>query len=812
MGQAGIEVNGAVRDKANNAKISGVSVEVFQGGQSYDAVQTLGNGKYALSLDHGLDYEMVFTSGGLSVRKVEIKASTIPDEFQGEPFYLTVEMSLFEVPDGFDVAILEEPIGIVRFDARKEELGWDEAYTSRMQKRIQDELERVENSGGDDSDEGASVNKEYEEHMRKAEVEFGRGRWEQSINWLERALQEVPGDNRAETMVEEAQANLERANEEAAVSAEYDRFMREGKIKMKRKDWSGARTAFEGALDLKPGESEPAELLAEINAETAEEESEEEAEEVVADPEPEEDTAAQEEADAAREEAARRKQYDRLIERADRNFDKQNYAESKEQYEEASLLYPNEVYPFDRIAEANERIVVLSRPEEEEEVTESDSEALALDREYEDQVRQGDLAFEQEDWASAKVAYEAAQALKPDERYPKNRLRRLEGLMEEDGLEMESELTVNSEELMQADAEEAQRIAEEADLLAADQARLMDLEREELEAEEALQRERAKASSDASKDRSRNYILARQNEAEDDAEAYYRNALESEIRARGQAVNDKFDQNETSHTLWAGNQAGRRGSEWIDIQDLVVTQEQSRQTAASRREGRIEELNFSVQVQEEKNKDRQAMSNALRKDRMVQVEEKVQDHEDLLFDRTKRYAVFTDSLERLLKAYEEFNRDIRLSSADARIMRYEQVQRKAKRQGTIGLGEEQRRLQSWMAIKKVEREDSQARAAGQGAAELRAVVSLREANNRYSGAPLASTDYNDVQAKEGIREGVEERSFEDGNSLVIERTVRVDNEVNIYRKTVAKHGVYYFKNDRSITKDIWLLETFQTSD
>ena len=77
---------------------------------------------------------------------------------------------------------------------------------------------------------------------------------------------------------------------------------------------------------------------------------------------------------------------------------------------------------------------------------------------------------------------------------------------------------------------------------------------------------------------------------------------------------------------------------------------------------------------------------------------------------------------------------------------------------------------------------------------------------------MGSTAYNDVQAKEGIREGVEERSFEDGNSLVIERTVRVDNEVNIYRKTVAKHGVYYFKNDRSITKDIWLLETFQTSD
>ena len=65
---------------------------------------------------------------------------------------------------------------------------------------------------------------------------------------------------------------------------------------------------------------------------------------------------------------------------------------------------------------------------------------------------------------------------------------------------------------------------------------------------------------------------------------------------------------------------------------------------------------------------------------------------------------------------------------------------------------------------------------------------------------------------EGIRQGVEERSYEEGNALIIERTVRVDNEVNVYRKTVAKHGVYYFKNDRSITREIWVLETFEISD
>ena len=95
--------------------------------------------------------------------------------------------------------------------------------------------------------------------------------------------------------------------------------------------------------------------------------------------------------------------------------------------------------------------------------------------------------------------------------------------------------------------------------------------------------------------------------------------------------------------------------------------------------------------------------------------------------------------------------------------------------------------------------------------ELRSATARRKVNDLYSGEPLTAEDYKEVKAKEGIRKGVEERSYEEGNSLIVERTVRVDNEVNVYRKTVAKHGVYYFKNNQSITKDIWILETFEIS-
>ena len=804
LAQGGIEVDGTVRNKDTNQKLGGVTVEVLQNGGRYDAVRTNSSGKYNLSLDHGSDYVLVFTLDDLSERRVEVNTSTIPDEFRERPFYLTVEMSLFNVPPGMDPDLLEQPIGKVAFDPRKEELAWDLNYTRRMQDRINAALEDAE---GASASADASDNKEYEEHMRKADVEFGRGRWAQSINWLERALQEVPRDARAEAMIEEATENLARAEEEAASAAEFSRLMREGQIKMKRKDWVGARAAIESAAELRPNDPEPIELLAEIEAELGGDTDEEVVDNSAADDAAAEAAAAEAE---AREMASRQKDYDRLVARADKSFGKQNYAEAKGYYEQAALVLPNETYPYDRIAEADERIVDLTRPEADAAPARESEPLDGLDREYEDHVREGDQAFDAQDWPAAQVAYEAALALKPEERYPKNRLRRLEKLM--DGAPVEAELEVDTEALLEEDAAEAARSEAESDQLAEEQAALLEAEREAAEAEEAQRRAKAQAASDAGRDRSQNYLLALQSYTEDDAEAYYRNALEAEKRARAQAVELIAERTEEQTRLWTGNHHARRGSEWMDIQARTADQAEQEYDASLVRNDRMARLELRVEAQAEQDIDVQERANALRRDRYITIEEDTRDQRRKLFDRTERYDTFADSLDRILEAYSDFNRDVRRASVDARIMRYEEVQREARDHQKVGQGADARRLDNLLDVREVERTDNQAKRAAAGEAELRSASAVRDARGKYSGAPLTSEDYRDVKAKEGIREGVEERSYEEGNALIIERTVRVDNEVHVYRKTIAKHGVYYFKNNQSITKDIWILETFQIAD
>ena len=92
------------------------------------------------------------------------------------------------------------------------------------------------------------------------------------------------------------------------------------------------------------------------------------------------------------------------------------------------------------------------------------------DRDYEDRVREGDEAFDAEEWTTAKAAYEAALQIGPEERYP-NRLRRLESLMED--VPVDVELDVDTESLLEADAQQAEQERLAADRMAQEQADLL---------------------------------------------------------------------------------------------------------------------------------------------------------------------------------------------------------------------------------------------------------------------------------------------------------------------------------------------------
>ena len=101
--------------------------------------------------------------------------------------------------------------------------------------------------------------------------------------------------------------------------------------------------------------------------------------------------------------------YHNLIIEADRLFGGGDYKNAKLNYESAKAFNPDEKYPSDKIDEINA--------------------ILSLQTKYNDLINEADRLFNSGDYGNAKLNYESAKALKPDEKYPENRIIEIDSLL-----------------------------------------------------------------------------------------------------------------------------------------------------------------------------------------------------------------------------------------------------------------------------------------------------------------------------------------------------------------------------------------------
>ena len=97
-------------------------------------------------------------------------------------------------------------------------------------------------------------------------------------------------------------------------------------------------------------------------------------------------------------------------------------------------------------------------------------------------------------------------------------------------------------------------------------------------------------------------------------------------------------------------------------------------------------------------------------------------------------------------------------------------------------------------------------------AQLRAYDARKELFEKDSGSQKEPEEYIAKEDTEDLDEGVHERSYELGNKMIIERTVKRGNKVDTYKKVISKTGIYYFKNEISITEFTWKRETLEVKD
>ena len=384
-------IHGVVKDTESLKKLEIVKVEVYQNGAQFDVYTTSSNGRYEFNVPLGFNYEVKFTKSDFVGKKVHFDTRNIPDEDKKGGFKVNMDMTLFSSVEGFDTSILDQPIGKASFNPIENSIAFDFDYTSRVQQMIDDEFDRLENLGA----KLVKLRKDFEEEMQKGDQRMAGKKFSEAVTRYDRAmgiavdLTEADMDL-ATAKRDEAQAKLDEQDALKDREARYSSLISDGNTNIKKKSWGDARQNFTEALDIKPEEQLPKDKLKEI--------------------------------ERALEGMADIEKYNDLLALADDQFDSEDYALALDNYKGASDIQPDEKYPIDKIKETQKLL---------DEMLADVASRKKLQERYDNLITLADRNFKDENYEDSRRSYEEASMIFEDERYPKDRMNEIDGILAE---------------------------------------------------------------------------------------------------------------------------------------------------------------------------------------------------------------------------------------------------------------------------------------------------------------------------------------------------------------------------------------------
>lgn len=242
----------------------------------------------------------------------------------------------------------------------------------------------------------------YDAAISAADAAFKAGKWDEATAKYTEASslkpeEKYPKDQLAEVArrKEEAERKAEEERLAKELKAQYDAAVAAADAAFKAERLDEAETKYTEAAGLKPDEKYPKDQLAAIGRKR------------------------EELAQKAEEERRQREldeQYQSLVAAADAAFQGERWEEATAKYTEAGGLKPAERYPKDQIAAIQKKLDDLARKAEEE------RKQRELDERYQAAITAADAAFAGTDWDNARAKYNEAAAIKPQEKYPKDQL------------------------------------------------------------------------------------------------------------------------------------------------------------------------------------------------------------------------------------------------------------------------------------------------------------------------------------------------------------------------------------------------------
>ena len=447
-----------VKDQETRKNLPGVQVIIYQNGNEFDVLDCGTSGKAKTAMDLGSVFDVKVTCSGYIQKIIRFDMRNIPPEDQADGFNFPFEISLFKFIEGFNLDIVKEPLAICRYQTEMDDINWDMDHFQQQQKRIEEELKRLQRLKTD----GDQAKAEFDKLMLEGDAAMAGKKYQEAMGKYEGALKIFANDAVAKQKYADAKAKYEAELAAAGENAAYQKLIADGDAFMKSKKYEDARKAYTEASKKKPTEKYPKERLFEIGELLKNSEKQAQYDALIADADkkfdgkdwqnainkykdasavlpsvayPKEQIAkAQAAMDAAlaaaKEEAVKEERYNELIRLGEKNMTDKKYDGALLNYRDAAKLKPDEKLPPQKIAEIEALLADLERQrKEKEELDRKNNELAELERRYNVAIQKADGLFTSDDLENAVLAYQEASQIKPAEKYPSTRIAEIEKLI-----------------------------------------------------------------------------------------------------------------------------------------------------------------------------------------------------------------------------------------------------------------------------------------------------------------------------------------------------------------------------------------------
>ncbi len=239
---------------------------------------------------------------------------------------------------------------------------------------------------------------QYRAAITKADGAFQMKEFDAAKTAYQDALNIKPGEQYPRAQIQEIDRLLaiRAAEKQREIEDGYKSAVLSGNRLFSSNQYSLAKSEYERALGYKPGDTYATGRITEINRIVAEQEQ------------------------RAAADQARKKQYDEVISRADGLKNMKDYVNARAEYNRALQIIPEETYPRQQIAEID-RITA-----EQERVL---AEKRTRENNYSMAISKADGYFRLQEYEKAKAEYNNALTIMPDEIYPKNKISEIDNII-----------------------------------------------------------------------------------------------------------------------------------------------------------------------------------------------------------------------------------------------------------------------------------------------------------------------------------------------------------------------------------------------